>query len=162
MRTITLSVNQFTGWLAKKGMKVKEPFWNVLETNCAEQNSFEHEFLLESMDFPGVLHISALFVSLEKLISAGWQVSENANLPSKIFITNLIIRFSLNRLPSKRTSLYLTSYLSVPEFTMKIDSPNVEDLDLAWESVEKVAPKINSLTFKVSKYLDFELAQMRG
>jgi len=160
MRTITLSINQFTGWLAQKGVRVKEPFWHVLETNCADQNSFEHEFLLESMDFQGVLHISALFVSLEKLISAGWQVSRNDNLASKIFITNLIIRFSINRLPSKRTSLYLTSYFSVPEFTMKIDSPNTEDLDLAWESVKKVAPKINSLAFNVSKYLDFELRQM--
>jgi hypothetical protein len=160
MRTITLSINRFTEWLAKKGMKVKDPFWRVLETNCANQNSFEHEFLVESTDFPGVLHISALFVSTEKLISAGWQVSEYDLLSSKIFVTNLVIRFSLNRLPSKRTSLYHTTYLSVPEFTMKIDSPNIEDLELAWKSVKKIAPKISSLAFNVSNYLDFELAQM--
>lgn len=161
MRTITLSINQFTEWLAQKGMKVKEPFWQVLETNCKKQNSFEHEFLVESADFPGALHISALFVSIEKLSSAGWQVSGYDALSSKIFITNLIIRFAVNRLPSKRTSLYHTAYLSVPEFTMKIDSPNIEDLELAWKSVKKIAPKISSLAFNVSDYLDLELAQMR-
>lgn len=159
MRTISLSVNQFTEWLAKKGMNVKYPFWQVLEINCARQNSFEHEFLLESTAIQGTVHISALFVSLEKLISAGWQVSKRENSKHRIFITTIVIRLSLNRVSSRRESLHFTSYLSVPEYTMKIDSPNISDLDLAWKSIERVAPKINSLAISVSKSLDFELAR---
>jgi len=163
MRTISLSVNQFTNWLANKGMQVKEPFWRVLTSSCANQTSFEHEFLLASTDFPGTLRISALFVSSEKLLSAGWQISEGNDIKYKIFITNLIVRFSPNRLPSKRSSSYLTSYyLSAPEFALKIDSPTVEDLERAWKSLERVAPKINSLAFNVSKYLDFEFTQVRS
>ncbi|WKZ44283.1 MAG: hypothetical protein QY302_00665 [Anaerolineales bacterium] len=159
MRTISLSVDQFTAWLAQKGTKVKEPFWQILVANCASQSSFEHEFLVESNNIHGTVHISALFVSLEKLISAGWQVSKHEGSQQKIFVTTIVIRLSLHRLPSKHKSLYLTSYLSVPEYTMKVDSPNIVDLDSAWKSIERIAPKINSLAISVSKSLEFELVR---
>ena len=151
MRYISLTASELSKWLAERGVELKESFWHVLHVGCKEHVGFEHDFVIDQTPWPGALRISVYFVGYPKIREAGWRISEEAAsfhvLADEIFVMSIVVEtITLYHRRLKRPSRWLTPHSNYPEYGLRIDYPTLDDLNMVWQRLSLITPRLYSLT----------------
>ena len=146
MPPISLTLQQLSRWLTKRGVELKEPLWHMLRSGCNEHLVFEYQLVIDQVPWKGAARLSVSFVQCSKVRSAGWSISGSLDQlcsDDEILVIGLVLEAMIS-CPHRLRCLpgWLTPHISQPDYGVRIEYPSLEDLETAWEALSSLAPQV--------------------